>query len=335
MEHNPLISIIIPVYNNKQYLGSCFNSISSQTYTNFEVIIIDDGSIDGSGEICDKYAEMDSRFKVLHKQNGGVSSARNIGLQQSNGEWVTFCDSDDELFNNSLSTLISCIEQGVDSVCAGYVKMDESQMIIEKTGSFNKTKLNRLQALTDFYEPILGESFNGYIVNRLFKNKIIQEHNLKFREDIFIKEDGLFLVDYLSVCNDSHIYVSNPIYKYIIHTGSAMTFHNKKLNKKSISNLYARIECYKRLKGITKDKHLLSLSKNSICQEYIILTSRFFKGNLNKFVSFIKFSYHTFKYITPINILYYYFIIRDRKKIKGLRIKFPTNDNESSFFSKG
>ena len=90
-----MISIIVPVYNTEKYLDQCIQSILSQTYTDFELLLIDDGSTDSSGVICDRYAEQDSRVRVFHKPNGGVSSARNIGLDNTKGEWITFLDSDD------------------------------------------------------------------------------------------------------------------------------------------------------------------------------------------------------------------------------------------------
>ena len=89
------ISIIIPVYNSENTLRRCIDSVLNQTFTDFECLLIDDGSKDRSGEICDEYAQMDSRVRVFHKENGGVSSARNVGLDNARGEWITFCDSDD------------------------------------------------------------------------------------------------------------------------------------------------------------------------------------------------------------------------------------------------
>ena len=308
MESSPLISIIIPIYNVRDYLKRCFDTISSQTYTNLEAIVIDDGSTDGSGDICDLYAAKDSRFKVFHKQNGGVSSARNMGLQYARGEWVTFCDSDDGLFDNALSLLVSCVETGIDSVCAGYVKLHVKQKkVLRRTRKFDKVSLEREQALMDFYRPTLGKVFNGYIINRLFNNAIIQENHLRFREDIFIKEDGLFLVQYLCSCKGLHTYIPNPIYKYCVRSGSATTYRNKQLNKESISNLYARIECYKEIKKVSDAKQLLNLSKDNISFEYLILTYRYFTDNLRKIKSFVRFSIHTFKYVSPFYILRFYF----------------------------
>ena len=101
------ISVIVPVYNTEKYLDRCIQSILAQTYTDFELLLINDGSTDSSGAICDKYAKQDVRVRVFHKENGGASSARNMGLDNAKGEWVTFCDSDDTLKQNALECLSS------------------------------------------------------------------------------------------------------------------------------------------------------------------------------------------------------------------------------------
>jgi glycosyltransferase involved in cell wall biosynthesis len=122
-----MISIIVPVYNTEKYLDQCIQSILSQTYTDFELLLIDDGSTDSSGAICDRYAEQDSRVRVFHKPNGGVSSARNLGLDNAKGEWVTFCDSDDWVYDYWLQNFADSSDD-VDIVCQG-VELDYSRMV--------------------------------------------------------------------------------------------------------------------------------------------------------------------------------------------------------------
>ena len=120
------VSIIVPVYNTEPFLSRCLDSILCQSFTDFELLLIDDGSTDGSGAICDDYAERDSRIRVFHKENGGVSSARNLGIDNSKGEWLYFADSDDELLPNGLQTLVNCIDEDVDVVMGGYEKFNEN-----------------------------------------------------------------------------------------------------------------------------------------------------------------------------------------------------------------
>ena len=100
----PKVSIIVPIYNSETHLSRCIDSILAQTYSDFELILVNDGSIDNSGKICDEYAQKDSRIIVIHKENGGTSSARNIGLEKSHGEYITFVDSDDTIYPNYLCT---------------------------------------------------------------------------------------------------------------------------------------------------------------------------------------------------------------------------------------
>lgn len=102
----PLISIIIPVYNSENAINRCIDSIMSQVFQDWELLLIDDGCTDKSGEICDEYASKDRRIRVFHKENGGVCSARNVGLDNAKGEWITFCDSDDFVYPNWLKIML-------------------------------------------------------------------------------------------------------------------------------------------------------------------------------------------------------------------------------------
>ena len=104
--YEDLISVIVPVYNVENYLRECLDSIVAQTYRNIEVILVDDGSKDSSGKICDEYADKDNRIKVIHKENGGVSAARNTGLDIAKGEWISYVDSDDYIESTMIETLI-------------------------------------------------------------------------------------------------------------------------------------------------------------------------------------------------------------------------------------
>lgn len=112
----PCISVIVPVYNVKSLLPRCIDSLLDQTYVDFELLLIDDGSTDGSGDVCDEYKKEDHRIKVFHKQNEGVSKARNKGLDEATGKWITFVDSDDYVTSSYLSDLYACAQPEVDLV---------------------------------------------------------------------------------------------------------------------------------------------------------------------------------------------------------------------------
>lgn len=242
-----MISIIVPVYNVEKYLHNCLRSISQQTFMEFEVMLVDDGSTDKSGRICDDFAKKDNRFKVFHKQNGGVSSARNFALNIIQGDFVYFCDADDILFEDALKTLIMNFNENVDCTMGGYIKINEQEEILEENKIYKAFNMSIEETLFDFYQSKYY-IFNGYIWNRLFKRNIIQKYNIRFREDIYIKEDGLFLVQYLCNCSRGTFYTTKPIYKYVEHGSSAMNHKLKNINKESISRLTASIECYKELR---------------------------------------------------------------------------------------
>lgn len=183
------ISIITPVYNVEKYLTQCIESIIKQTFVNWELLLIDDGSKDQSGKICDKYATMDNRIKVFHKENGGVSSARNMGLDKAVGTWVTFIDSDDCIEPGFLEGLYKPIaaNEEVDFVHGGCQNMIDGKIV-----SVNQSY--------EYYignEPdILYLKLRGLIVSKLLNTHILKEKGLRFDENMKIAEDMAFILDY-------------------------------------------------------------------------------------------------------------------------------------------
>ena len=137
---NDLVSIIVPIYNVKDYLDRCILSLKNQTYSDIEILLIDDGSTDDSGYICDKYASKDDRIHVFHKENGGVSSARNCGLESANGSFICFVDADDWVESDYVEKLLNCaIENNSDIVCCGYyTAQDTKQKEISKQYEFRE-----------------------------------------------------------------------------------------------------------------------------------------------------------------------------------------------------
>lgn len=126
MKESDLISVIVPVYNAEKYLNRCVDSILSQTMTNFELLLIDDGSQDNSGRICDEYAEKDARVRAFHKPNGGVSSARNLGLDNAMGNWITYVDADDRCSCDYLEHLLSKVDDDTDLIISYAVICDST-----------------------------------------------------------------------------------------------------------------------------------------------------------------------------------------------------------------
>lgn len=185
-----LVSIIVPIYNVENYLDECINSVLAQTYTKFELLLIDDGSKDNSGVICDEYLLKDKRIKVFHKSNGGLSSARNFGLDKANGEYIIFLDSDDYwLKKDCLENLVKvAIDLDVDIVRGEYKEVDEfgSDLLIKDFSSKLEKQMQILSS-ADFYKWIIkGENFSVLFLFRknLFDTGLRFDEKRCFQEDI-------------------------------------------------------------------------------------------------------------------------------------------------------
>jgi glycosyltransferase involved in cell wall biosynthesis len=183
------ISVIVPIYNTEKYLDRCIQSILAQTYTDFELLLVDDGSTDTSGAICDKYAEQDSRVRVFHKENGGVSSARNMGLDNAQGEWVTFVDADDWLENGYLEIFMKNTEE---LTCQSFHSYYEGQKEAWDTTIYNTNGIN------NYIEQLYNKRILGYCWGILFKTQIIRDNNIKFYSDVKFREDEIFVLEYIS-----------------------------------------------------------------------------------------------------------------------------------------
>lgn len=196
MMSNPKISIIIPVYNAERYLRQCLDSILAQTYPDWECILVDDGSKDSSGDICDEYTQKDSRFKVYHKENGGVSSARNCGLDNARGEWIGWVDSDDYVEPEFLQNFME-LPQDVDMLQQGFHATNWHD------GKGNREIYTKCRYCKDRKEllpsiiQILRIGQFPYLWCKLFKKSIIETNELRFNTSISFQEDYLFIVDYL------------------------------------------------------------------------------------------------------------------------------------------
>lgn len=191
--YNPLISVIVPIYNAEATLERCIDGILSQDYTNVEVILIDDGSTDHSAEICERYKLQDSRVVVKHKENGGVSSARNVGLEIATGDYVAFADADDWVTRDWLKIFSP---QDADLYIEGFVSIDpligckRHDVIIDSV-------IDVRELICQLWEKRVF----GYLFNKLFKHDIIKEFGLYFNRDLKYREDDLFCSRYFEYCN--------------------------------------------------------------------------------------------------------------------------------------
>ena len=190
---SPKISVIVPVYNVEQYLPRCIDSILAQTFTDFELLLIDDGSRDNSGKICDEYAEKDSRIRVFHKENGGVSSARNVGLDNTCGEYVSFIDSDDWIGPSFLQELIT---GQADLIIGGKVNVGY------KTGETRyKPNLYIKNDISECLQKVLLDDLFRVPWGKLYRKRIIDVHKLRFDSYMKIAEDTAFVQSFLFYCD--------------------------------------------------------------------------------------------------------------------------------------
>jgi len=220
-----MVSVIIPVYNVESYLQDCVDSVLNQTYRDIQVILVDDGSPDNCGAICDEYAEKDSRVLVLHKENGGVSSARNYGLQYVSGKYVTFCDSDDMYAPDWIETLLNaCETTGSDVGIGNYIKLQKNgcwgAASAHEVGIQNVKQTEEKNAY--IFNKLLTPDHGWEVCLRLFGMEIIHRENLRFCESCGnYAEDLGFTLTYMLFANRV-VSVESVGYQYRIRSGSMM-----------------------------------------------------------------------------------------------------------------
>ena len=237
--NTPAISIIIPVYNTQDYIERCIRSILCQSFTDFEIVAVDDGSKDASWEVLTRMAATDSRLHIYHKENGGVSAARNMAMNYACGEWYMFVDSDDELLPGALKSMWSTVISTLcDMVVGNYKRIKGTGEIIhsDKYQSIEEWSLDRVIEAFFRFEP---DRFQGYLWNRLFRAEIIKKYNLQFNKEILYKEDGLFLMQYLLRSRSNVMTIPEEVYTYYDRIDSAMGRVRKGFEPDHITNLYA------------------------------------------------------------------------------------------------
>ena len=229
------ISVIVPVYNVEAYLERCVESILHQTYTNFELILINDGSTDSSGQICDHLANQYENIKVYHIENAGVSNARNVGIQLAMGSWVTFIDSDDFVTQDYLATLASAVE----GVNVGFVIAPlhhiKNGIVTDLPPHSGKTELWSTEETMK--ELLMTTRTSFFPVAKLFKRVLLADE--KFNTNYHLAEDALFLTELLLKTRCSSVFIDKPIYYYDHREGSATTSVNR--------YVFDTIEVYKQI----------------------------------------------------------------------------------------
>lgn len=237
-----MVSIIIPLYNAEQHLGYCLNSVISQTYQQIEVILVNDGSTDNSLSICQNYAELDKRVSVITIENGGVSHARNVGLEAAKGEYVQFVDSDDVIALTMTEKLVNRIETyDADIVICGMkiVGIDADFLRGTVTDVFSSRKIGKecVMRRKEFYKEFPRLLFDTVLLegpcNKIYKNQLLKQYNIRFPIDISLGEDFLFNLNYFER-GTKFVFLSEELYYYIQLNVNSLTrvYRDDLLNNK-------------------------------------------------------------------------------------------------------
>lgn len=215
---NELISIVVPIYNVENYLEKCIKTLINQTYKNIEIILVDDGSKDSSGEICNEYQKKDERIKVIHKENGGLSDARNAGIKEATGKYIAFLDADDYVDYTMYEKLYNVIkEENAEIAICGYSRINEKDkempypLEVKKYKKDRSILYNMIGTLPKDSEDInIGMS----VWKCLYNLEVIKKNNLYFRsERVYISEDIVFQIEYFEFVNKVAL-LGDPLYKY-------------------------------------------------------------------------------------------------------------------------
>lgn len=271
-----LVSVIIPVYNVENYLRECLNSVIDQSYSNMEILLIDDGSTDNSGKVCDEYAQKDKRIKVIHKENGGVSSARNLGLDIAQGEYIAFIDSDDRVHETYIEKLYKKIRAEKADVCLCHF----SQLINEKLKKIKEPlpnsiniDLKKKETISFFEKYFSCKGIGGCIWRSLYRAKIVKHY--RFSCSLARAEDLLFNLEVLVNCKKV-VSLNEWLYEYRINEKSQMSSYNKKL-------LNNNVETYRqviRIISIFNSRKLWKKANRFFCLLCLLCFTNELKGRI-------------------------------------------------------
>jgi glycosyltransferase involved in cell wall biosynthesis len=215
-----MVSIIIPVYNAERFLSRCVDSVLAQTQTDIQLILVDDGSVDKSGRICDTYAEKDGRVQVIHQKNAGVSAARNAGLDAAKGEYICFVDADDTLEPNMLAyTTTAAFTNGADLVLFDPFVHEQGSNTVSVDSMFFFEK--SIGVKKDDITPECLRFMAGTVWRVLYKRELLEKNELRFDTSLPLSEDRMFNIMAMGCCEKLY-YLREPLYHYWINSNSAV-----------------------------------------------------------------------------------------------------------------
>ena len=220
------LSIIIPAYNASQYLDECICSVMSSTYKEFEVLLVDDGSTDGTSDLCDQLADRYPVIKVFHTENRGLSSARNLGMKNASGKYIGFVDADDYVSANMFEVLVNAIDEtDADMAVCGFQRCQRSEL----RSAPSKTNVVFTKQRADIARKILCDGYGCNVWNKLYRKSILDQKNVVFRIDCSIAEDLYFTIEYLQYCAKA-TFIEAKLYHYVMNETSLMnSFRNNRI----------------------------------------------------------------------------------------------------------
>lgn len=283
------VSIIMPVYNKEKYLDKSIKSILDQTYENFELIIINDGSTDNSSYICHRFEQEDSRIKVIDIENNGVSNARNIGIKNANGQYIQFIDADDYITNNMLENLVNLARiYNPDVIVNGIEKVNEKNEFIGKIVPIFNGMTNIDKFMESFAKVQKQTGIYGYVHNKFIRKSIIDNNNLLFDKEIWLAEDLDFCLDLYSII--SSIYFCKDIYYYYLQEAeNSSTTSDKKHDYLQQAEI------------ILKEKDMLN-SKNALNENNLNVINSVITGFIISYMH-QKFDYNYKKFIKDLDAI--------------------------------
>lgn len=320
---SPTISVIVPVYNVEKYLTRCIDSILSQTFTDFELLLIDDGSTDNSGKICDEYAKQDSRIRVFHKENGGVSSARNLGLDNAKGNWICFCDSDDYVLPNWLYDFSLHLNKNKSLVISGFISVYKGQKTIcELAPASLEDPIEINSFIIDYLEK---KYIQGYLWCKCFDKSIITANNIRFK-DFHLFEDANFVYSYLRYIYHIKI-IGSFSYVYFVpdYSKKYADVDSFECAQEIVANIVDICINYKETFGF---RRYMNVIFNGVLFKYKLFDWKEGRDRLRKYIKLVK----TYNYnkdskrtyilsILPVDITHIFFMIKAILYMAFLKLK--------------
>lgn len=225
---NPLVSVIVPVYNAKVYLERCVNSVLAQEYEEFELILVDDGSTDGSSLICDAYAERDARVRVIHKANSGVSDSRNRAMDEAKGKYLQFLDADDWLTPDATKLFVQSAERsGCDMVIADFYRVVGDKL--SHKGDIEKGEILTREEFAGFMMENPADFYYGVLWNKFYHRELVEKLQLRMDPGISWCEDFIFNLEYIRHCRTIYA-LQVPVYYYVKTKGSLVNSQGASIN---------------------------------------------------------------------------------------------------------